>query len=59
MSSQDLSNYYITRKEVSQLLKVSLGTVDNYTKKGFLKPKGIGNRVLFVRSQVENALTDL
>jgi len=59
MSKQELSNHFITRKEVSKLLKVSLGTVDNYTKKGLLKPKGIGNRVLFVRTDVINALIDL
>jgi len=59
MTKQELQDYYITRKQVSTLLKVSLATVDNYTKKGFLKPKGIGNRVLFVREEVINALTDL
>ncbi|TXE18578.1 helix-turn-helix domain-containing protein [Psychroserpens burtonensis] len=50
---------YLTRKEVSELLKVSLGTIQNYVKKGYLKPLSIGRRVLFKRSDVENALISL
>jgi excisionase family DNA binding protein len=50
---------YLTKKEVSELLKVSVGTVNNYTKRGYLKPLSIGRRILFKRSEVENALISL
>ena len=47
---------YLTRKEVSKLLKVDLSTIHNWVKKGKLKSYGIGGRVYFIRSEVENAL---
>ena len=50
---------YLTKNEVAKLLKVSLGTVNNYSKKGYLQPYGIGRRVLFKKSEVENALIEL
>ena len=50
---------FITRKEVSELLHVSLMTVDAYSKKGYLKPIGIGRRVLFKYDEVVEALTPL
>lgn len=50
---------YLTRKQVSDLLQIELSTLHNWCKKGKLKPYGIGNRVYFLRSDIEKALTPL
>lgn len=49
----------LSRNEVSILLKCNLGTIHNYCKSGKLIPYGIGNRVYFKRSDIENALVCL
>jgi|Marorgknorr_s2lv_3_1036020.scaffolds.fasta_scaffold317409_1 excisionase family DNA binding protein len=50
---------YLTRKEVAALLRVSLVTIDTYSKRGYLQPLGIGGRILFRASDVDNALIEL
>ena len=50
---------YLTRFEVSQLLKCDLSTVHNWTKRGLLVSYSIGARVYFKRKQVENAIVKL
>lgn len=47
---------YMTRSEVCELLSVSLPTVDLLAKEAVLKAHKIKNRVLFVRSEVEQAV---
>ena len=49
-------NDYLTRSEVAELLKVDLSTVHNWCKAKKLNPLGIGNRVYFLRSEVEASL---
>lgn len=50
---------YLSRKEVAELLKIELSTLHNWCKKGKLIPYGIGNRVYFLRSDIEKALKPL
>lgn len=50
---------YLTRNEVKDFLKVDLSTVHNWTKKGKLKAYGIGNRVYYKRSDIEQAIIPL
>lgn len=50
---------YLTRKQVAELFQIELSTLHNWCKKGKLKPYGIGNRVYFLRSDIEKALTPL
>ena len=50
---------YLTRDEVSKLLKIDLSTVHNWSKQGKLKPYGIGNRVYYKRTEVENSIKPL
>lgn len=51
---------YLTRQEVSELLKVNLSTVHNWTKSGTLVSYGIGgSRIYYKRSEVEEALVKL
>lgn len=47
---------YLTRSEIAEWLKCDLSTVHNWTKKGKLKPYGIGNRVYYKRHEVEAVL---
>jgi len=52
-------NEYLTRKEVSEMLKIDLSSVHNWSKRGILKPHQISNRVYFKMSEVENAIVKL
>lgn len=48
---------YLSRKETSQLLKVSLVTLNNWANSGVLTPFRVGNkRILYKKEDVENAL---
>ncbi|HET8885455.1 MAG TPA: helix-turn-helix domain-containing protein [Salinimicrobium sp.] len=49
-------NQWITRKEVSELLGVSLVTIHDWSKKGILHPYKMGNRVRFKLSEIERSL---
>jgi predicted DNA-binding transcriptional regulator AlpA len=50
---------YLTRNEVAELLKCDLSTLWNWQRKGKLIPVGIGNRVLYKRSDIEAVLIPL
>ena len=50
---------YLTRIEVSKLLKISLPTLHSWSKHGILKPHKLGNRVLFKEEEIESALTGI
>lgn len=64
---EDLKNHftpkdpevYLTRKEVSNLLTVSLVTLNKWNKTGRLKAYGIGKRVLYKQSDINNSLIEL
>ncbi|WP_167616992.1 helix-turn-helix domain-containing protein [Maribellus sediminis] len=49
----------MTRNEVKDFLKVDLSTVHNWTKKGKLKSYGLGHRIYYKRSEVEQAILPL
>lgn len=50
---------FLTRNEVKELLKVDLSTVHNLTKRGKLKSYGLGGRVYYKRSEVEQSIKPL
>lgn len=50
---------YLTRSETAKLLKIDLSTLHNWTKKGKLIAHGIGARVYYKRSEIENAIIEL
>lgn len=50
---------YLTRNEVSKMLKIDLSTLWSWSKKGKLKSYGIQGRVYYKRAEVEAALTEL
>lgn len=47
---------FITRQEVAQLLKITLPTLHEWTKLGWLQSYKLGNRVLYKKQEVEQAL---
>lgn len=47
---------YLTRQEVAELFKINLTTVWNWTKRGKLQSYGIGGRVFYKRSEIENSI---
>ncbi|MBL4568758.1 MAG: helix-turn-helix domain-containing protein [Flavobacteriaceae bacterium] len=50
---------WITRKEVSEILSISLVTIASWSEKNILHPYRIGNRIRFKRKEVELALTKI
>ncbi|PQJ80980.1 hypothetical protein BTO18_10380 [Polaribacter porphyrae] len=49
----------ISRKELSQYLKVSIPTIHAWDKKGILKPIKIGTRIRYLKSDVEKILNQV
>ena len=47
---------YLSRKEVAKLLKITLPTLHDWTKLGFLKSYKMGSRVLYKLSEVKETL---
>jgi len=52
-------NEYLTRAEVAQMFNVDISTVHNWCKSKKLKPLGLGSRVYFLRSDIEQSLIPL
>jgi excisionase family DNA binding protein len=52
-------NEFISRDEVCKILKFNKVTLHKHTKTGRLKAYGIGNRVLYKRSEVLEAVKPL
>ncbi len=50
---------YLTRVEVSKMLKIDLSTCHNWTKKQILISYQIGGRVYYKRKEIENAIVKL
>ena len=47
---------FLTRKEVSELLSISLVNLHSWCNKEILTPYRIGNKVLFKREEIEQSL---
>lgn len=52
------SNKYLTTKETCDMLHVSSMTLRRWSKTGILHPKRAGNKVYYLKSDVESALHD-
>lgn len=55
-NSYQTNEEYLTREETTKILKVSLGTLWTWNKKGILCPFRIGNKVRYKRSQLDENL---
>ena len=53
------SKTYLSRADVSKMLKVSLVTLNKWNKNGKLKAVGIGGRVLYRQVDIDNAIVEL
>lgn len=49
-------NEYLTRAEVAEMFKVDLSTIHNWSKSKKINPLGLGNRVYFLRSEIDASL---
>lgn len=47
---------FLSRKEVSQILKVSLVTISDWSKRGIINSYRIGTRVRYKSDEIEEAL---
>lgn len=52
-------NEYLTRQEVATMFNVDLSTIHNWCKSKKLNPLGLGARVYFLRSEIEQSLKPL
>lgn len=52
-------NEYLTRQEVATMFNVDLSTIHNWCKSKKLNPLGLGSRVYFLRSEIEQSLKPL
>lgn len=53
------TEHYLTREEVSELLKISLSTIHNWTKRGIIHPYQIGGRVYYKARDIESSMIKL
>lgn len=49
---------WLSRKDLSELLGISLPTIHQWGKQGILKPYKIGNRVRYKQTDIERTLLD-
>lgn len=59
LNNQSKPTDYLTRQDVSEIFKVSLVTVSDWTAKGLLKSYKLANRVYYKRGEIEQALTEI
>jgi excisionase family DNA binding protein len=50
---------YLSRIEVAKLLKISLPTLNEWTKLGYVQSYRIGKRVLYKIDEIEDSLTEV
>lgn len=48
---------YLSRKEVAKLLKISLTTLNDWSKQGIVQSYRISNRVLYKRNEIEDSIS--
>jgi len=54
-----LEDELLTRQEVANLLKIDLSTLHHWTKSGILTKYGIGKRVYYKKSEINEAIVEL
>ncbi len=59
ISDNTTSENFLTRKEVSKKLNITLPTLHNYTKRGLIKSYKIGSRILYKESDIDRAITEI
>lgn len=59
LQTQLFKEEYLSREEVSNMLKVDLSTIHNWSKNGKLTKHCIGNRVYYKRSEIESQIIQI
>jgi excisionase family DNA binding protein len=57
--NENKQSEYLSRKEVAKLLKITLPTLHDWTKLGYLKSYKIGTRVLYKQCEVIETLENI
>lgn len=58
LPKEDVDLKYLSREEVCTILKVSMPTLNTYTKKGIIKGSKIGTRMLYLESDIKSSIKD-
>lgn len=58
-NSSPVAPVFITRKEAANILKISLPTLDEWTKRGFIKAYRIGNGKRYIMEEVYKSLKEV
>jgi hypothetical protein len=58
LPKDDVDLKYLSREEVCTILKVSLPTLNTYTKRGIIKGSKIGTRMLYLEADIKSAIQD-
>jgi hypothetical protein len=58
LQKEDVDLKYLSREEVCTILKVSMPTLNTYTKKGIIKGSKIGSRMLYLEADIKSAIQD-
>ena len=59
LPEQPKQTEYLTRKETANLLRVSLVTLHDWTRKGIIKGYRFNSRIRYKRHEVENTATEV
>ncbi|GAB3018601.1 hypothetical protein GCM10027284_42060 [Cyclobacterium sediminis] len=59
VQSEPPKEIFLTRKEAAEKLRISLVTLNEYSKRGVLKSYLIGGRVLYKESELEDSLYEV
>ena len=55
-NKKEVTNRFLSRQEVATLLKISLPTLNEYTRRGIIKGSRVGSRVLYDEVQIGEAV---
>jgi hypothetical protein len=58
LPKEDVDLKYLSREEVCTILKISMPTLNTYTKKGIIKGSKIGTRMLYLEADIKSAIQD-
>lgn len=56
MSTQNTDTKWLTKKDLTRYLPISIRTVENYVKQGIFKAYKIGGRVLFNKDEIDKVI---
>jgi len=59
ISRHEEQTRYLTREETKDLLRISMPTLNDYTKKGILKGYRLGGRVLYNEQEIVASLREI